>query len=98
MKVSSALKKGDKIGVQMSPVGTRKKNLMIQMGIIDVTRMKTSVNLAQEWLGQLFLVPGLVWKRVSPIWMRSLFGSEQPFSCVLGLFGMVTTDHRVILD
>ena len=44
-------------------------------------------NHTKDWINQLFLIPGLIWsgKRFH-LWMWSLWDSEQPFSCVLGLF------------
>ena len=41
---------------------------------------KTQCQPCKRLAGQLFLIPGLVWKRVSPIWMWSLWDSQQPFS------------------
>ena len=55
------------------------------MGNTKITR--PSVNHAKDWLGQLFLIPGLVWSgKEYRLWMWSLWGSQQAFSCVLGLF------------
>ena len=56
--------------------------------IVECDENKTQCHPCKDWLGQLFLIPGLVWKRVSPFhrWMCSLSGSQQPFSCVLGHF------------
>ena len=56
--------------------------------IVKCDENKTQYQPCKDWLGQLFLIPGLVWKMVSPFhrWMCSLSGSQQPFSCVLGHF------------
>ena len=66
---------------------------------MDQTR--PSVNYAKDWLGQLFLFPGLVWSwKGFQLWMWSLGGSQQPFSCLLGHFwhGDNRTTNRVILE
>ena len=44
---------------------------------------RPSVNHAKDYIGQLFLIPGLVWSgKGYHLWMWSLWGSQQPFCCV----------------
>ena len=40
---------------------------------------RPSFNYAKDWLGQFFLIPGLVWSGKE-------YPNQQPFSCVLGHF------------
>ena len=66
----------------------------ILCGTHQISRKETrpSVNYAKDWLGQLFLIPGLVSSgKGYHLWMWSLWGSQQPFSCVLGHFRHVDT-------
>ena len=50
----------------------------------DKTKTSPSVSHAKDWLGQLFLIPGLIWSgKVYHLWMWTL---QQRFSCESGLF------------
>ena len=77
---------------KMVRASNRKSALSLwSWSLSDAKKNKTQCQLdAKDWLDHSFLFPGLVfwygnWKRVS-LWMWSLGGSQQPFSCVLGHF------------
>ena len=55
---------------------------------------RPSVNHAKDRLGQLFLIPGLIWSgKGCHLWMWSVWVSQQRLPCKFGHFGMVTTKH-----
>ena len=64
---------------------------------------RPSVNYAKDWLDQLFFISGLAWSgKGYHLWMWSVRGSQQPFSCVLGHFRLgdnqMTKRQWVILE
>ena len=54
----------------------------LEYSIECVEGTRPSVNYAKDWLGQLFLISGLVWKRVSPMDVVTFGLSTTIFLCI----------------